>query len=57
MNATDEKGIELNPFTPTDDLSQPNTMDGRVHSVHVLNLRGLATPRDCVRFGQMILLY
>ena len=27
----------MNTLTPTDDLSRPNTMDGRVHSV----LRGL----------------
>ena len=32
----------LNPFTPTDDLSQPNTMDGRLHTV----LKGLILQHD-----------
>ena len=26
------KNSIFNPFTPKDDLSHPNTMDGRVHS-------------------------
>ena len=36
----DKSAIDVNPFTPTDDLIRPNTMDGWVHSV----LKGLTCP-------------